>query len=116
MSNQLRYVEWRMRLAVVSRKARERKLVVPLFSPLPMYLPVSHEDCFVRICSDRLLTATTDIVALRTYGQRTQAGMGDTCSAAHTQSSDCRAYFQQRSLGTFDAANSSGVPGNAQPQ
>ena len=42
--------------------------------------------------------------------------MGDTCSAAHTQSSDCRAYFQQRSLGTFDAANSSGVPGNAPPQ
>ena len=94
MSNQLRYVEWRMRLAVVSRKARERKLVVPLFSPLPMYLPVNQEDCFVRICSGRLLTSTTDIVALRTYGQRTQAGMGDTCSAAHTQSSDRWAYFQ----------------------
>src|SRR5437773_11835866 len=105
-----------MRLAVGSRKARERKLVVPLFSPLPVYLPVNHEDCFVRMCSGRLLTATTDIAALRTYRQRTQAGMGNTCSAAHTQSSNCRAYFQQRSLGTFDAANSSGVPGNAQPQ
>jgi len=42
--------------------------------------------------------------------------MGDTCSAAHTQSSDCRAYFQQWSLGTVDAANSSVVPGNTPPQ
>jgi hypothetical protein len=36
--------------------------------------------------SARLLTSTDDIVARRIDGQRTQAGMGDTGSALHTQS------------------------------
>src|SRR5712692_7782869 len=66
--------------------------------------------------SARLLTATYDIVAPRTDGQRTQAGMGDTGSTIHTWLSDRLAYFQQRSLGAVDTARRADVPCDAATQ
>src|SRR6266851_3688980 len=66
--------------------------------------------------SARLLTSTYNIVARRTDGQRTQAGMGDTGSALHTRLSDRLAYFQQRSLGAVDTARRADVPGDAATQ
>src|SRR5712692_3450243 len=66
--------------------------------------------------SARLLTSTYNIVARRTDGQRTQAGMGDTGSALHTRWSDRLAYCQQRSLGAVNAARRADVPCDAATQ
>src|SRR4029453_1110996 len=59
---------------------------------------------------------TYDIVAPRTDGQWTQAGMGNTGSALHAQLSDLLAYFQQRSLGTVGATRRADIPSDAPPQ